>query len=129
MKTTRPSNLRFTNCRKHGFELFCLGEGEATSDAFPVSVSPITIIGELKKPIMVKMANNFQDDDVNMLTLWRVLIPNNMQNTVVTLDKDKPVDKTGLTDPRARLSTLIPEVPDDNTFIFVQRLPHDICDS
>ncbi|KAG0241441.1 hypothetical protein BGW41_005899 [Actinomortierella wolfii] len=70
---------------------------------------------------MVKMANNFQDVDVNMLTLWRVLNPNNMQNTVVTLDKLE--DKTGLTDPRARVSTLIPEVPDGNTFIFVQRLP------
>ncbi|KAI1302690.1 hypothetical protein EDD11_005566 [Mortierella claussenii] len=64
---------------------FCLVDGEATSNAFPVSTSTTTTVGELKDLIKTKKAPRFDDVAADELTLWRVSI------LVVPADKHKPI--------------------------------------
>ncbi|KAF8931909.1 hypothetical protein BGZ47_011637, partial [Haplosporangium gracile] len=54
--------------------LFCLVNGEATSNAFPVEIEATKTIGDLKELIKTKKTNDFQDVDADKLTLWRVSI-------------------------------------------------------
>ncbi|KAF9962757.1 hypothetical protein BGZ73_002633, partial [Actinomortierella ambigua] len=51
--------------------LFCLVDGEATSNAFPVKVAPDDSIGSLKDAIKVKKTPEFDDIAADKLTLWR----------------------------------------------------------
>ncbi|KAF9310238.1 hypothetical protein BG003_008776, partial [Podila horticola] len=60
--------------------LFCLVDGEATSNAFPIEIMPTKTIGHLKDLIKVKKPNDFRDIDANNLTLWRVTIPIRAEN-------------------------------------------------
>ncbi|KAF9304398.1 hypothetical protein BG003_001713, partial [Podila horticola] len=54
--------------------LFCLVEGEPTSNAFPVDIVPTKTIGVLKDFIKTKKAPRFDDVAADELTLWRVSI-------------------------------------------------------
>ncbi|KAG0273467.1 hypothetical protein BGZ96_004838, partial [Linnemannia gamsii] len=106
--------------------LFCLVDGEATSQAFPVEIESTKTIGDLKDAIKAKKAPEFDDTAANKLTLWRVSIPKVKQSSAITIDSLG--DKTELNEPRTRLSLLFPESPDDNTYILVQRPPPGIMD-
>ncbi|KAG0270796.1 hypothetical protein BGZ95_001516, partial [Linnemannia exigua] len=99
--------------------LFCLVDGESLTHAFPVESGSTKTIGDLKKFIKAKKANDFQDVDANKLTLWRVSIPGGCLHSAISLDALG--DKTELTNPRTLISKLFPESPDDNTYILVQR--------
>ncbi|KAF9139415.1 hypothetical protein BGX30_007983 [Mortierella sp. GBA39] len=99
--------------------LFCLVDGEVTDNAFPVPTSSTTTVGELKDLIKTKIPDTFNGVDAKDLTLWRVFIPDNNQNSAITLDALD--DKTQLNNPRTRLSKPFPESPDNNTYILVQR--------
>ncbi|KAG0336155.1 hypothetical protein BG000_006872 [Podila horticola] len=70
--------------------LFCLVDGETTSNAFPVKVSLDDTVGDLKNLIKTKKTNEFSDVDANQLTLWRVSIP------VITAKRNKPIILTEL---------------------------------
>ncbi|KAK3844279.1 MAG: hypothetical protein J3R72DRAFT_75783 [Linnemannia gamsii] len=103
------------NCIK----LFCLVDGEALSNAFPVEIESSKTIGDLKEVIKSKKKNDFQKIDANKLTLRLVLIPDGSQQSAITpkaLD-----DKTGLDNPRELISERFPESPDVKTYILVQR--------
>ncbi|KAG9070410.1 hypothetical protein KI688_009747 [Linnemannia hyalina] len=93
--------------------LFCLVDGEATTNAFPVEIESTKTIGDLKGAILRKKPNDFRDVDANKLSLSRVSIH----------DDGAIHDKTELNNPRALLSTLFAASPDDNTYIIVQRPP------
>ncbi|KAK5808733.1 hypothetical protein F5H01DRAFT_324052 [Linnemannia elongata] len=101
--------------------LFCLVDGEATTNAVPVEVEPTKTIGDFKKLIKTEKTNDFSDIDADKLTLWCVSIPDD--NLRSSIKADALGDKTQLNNPRTRLSKLFPESPDDNTYIFVQRPP------
>ncbi|KAF9965805.1 hypothetical protein BGZ73_001262 [Actinomortierella ambigua] len=102
--------------------LFCLVDGEATSNAFPVEIEPSKSIGSLKKVIKSEKTPRFDDIAADELTLWRVSIPVEDEETPILLDNVLE-DKKKLSSPRMRLSTLFPKSPDDETYILVQRPP------
>ncbi|KAG9060866.1 hypothetical protein KI688_007935 [Linnemannia hyalina] len=101
--------------------LFCLVDGEATSNAFPAEIESITTIGDLKKLIKAEQSPDFDDNVANKLTLWRVFIPEVKQSSTITVDALD--DKTELDKPRTPLSELFREIPEDNTYVIVQRPP------
>ncbi|KAF9294962.1 hypothetical protein BGZ74_011026 [Mortierella antarctica] len=57
------------------FRLFCLLDGESTSNAFPVVIESSETVGELKERIKAKKTSVFHDVDADHLTLWCVSIP------------------------------------------------------
>ncbi|KAF9320406.1 hypothetical protein BG003_006199 [Podila horticola] len=103
--------------------LFCLIDGEATSNAFPVEIIPTKSIGDLKDFIKVKKTNDFSDVDANQLTLWRVSIP------VVTANRNKPIILTEIDsitelDPTDDVSDVFADqLPKKTIHIIVQRPP------
>ncbi|KAG0342727.1 hypothetical protein BG000_002072 [Podila horticola] len=55
--------------------LFCLVDGEATSNAFSIKISSNDTVDDLKNLIKARKTNDFSDIDADKLTLWRVSIP------------------------------------------------------
>ncbi|KAG0012691.1 hypothetical protein BGZ82_002455, partial [Podila clonocystis] len=102
-------------------KVFCLVDGEATSNAFSIKIPSNDTVDDLKDLIKAKQSPDFDDIVANKLTLWRVSISDDKQGSAITIDALD--DKTELNNPRTRLSKLFPESPDDNTYIVVQRPP------
>ncbi|KAF9973333.1 hypothetical protein BGZ73_003445 [Actinomortierella ambigua] len=98
---------------------FCLISGEPASSAFSVKVNPNTTVDDLKDAIVSKMPNAFKHIDASDLLLWRATIPIEEEEGITTLDGMD--NKTKLGNPRACLSKLFPESPNDNTYIVVER--------
>ncbi|KAG0074343.1 hypothetical protein BGZ92_003433, partial [Podila epicladia] len=98
--------------------LFCLIEGESVSNAFEVEVPSTKTVSTLKKLVKSEKTPRFDDVAADELTLWRVSILDGSATTIAAL-----VDKTELNKPRAQLSKLFPESPDEDTYIIVQRPP------
>ncbi|KAG0345575.1 hypothetical protein BGZ54_005533, partial [Gamsiella multidivaricata] len=97
--------------------LYCLVHGESISIAFPSKASSTDTVGDLKSlNVNGDQAPAFRDVAAKDLILWRASIPDGSETTIDALD-----DKTELNNPRTRLSKLLPESPDDNTYIIVQR--------
>ncbi|KAF9089031.1 hypothetical protein BGX27_002573, partial [Mortierella sp. AM989] len=71
--------------------LFCLVDGEATSNAFPVGIESTKTIGDLKELIKTKKTNDFSDVDADKLTLWRVTIPDKDDDdeTLIKIESDQ----------------------------------------
>ncbi|KAF8925641.1 hypothetical protein BGZ58_000631 [Dissophora ornata] len=103
------------------FTLFCLVDGESTSQAFSVEIDRSKTVGHLKKAIKAEKANNFHDVDADELTLWRVSISDDNHGSSISIDSLD--DKTHLNNPRTLLSKLFPVSPDDNTYILILRPP------
>ncbi|KAF9185057.1 hypothetical protein BGZ50_003295 [Haplosporangium sp. Z 11] len=95
--------------------LFCLVDREPTSRAFSVKIASDDTVDDLRKLIKTKNVVKFKD---------QVSIPDDNQGSTITIDALD--DKTGLNNPRTRLSKLFSEDPDDNTYIMVQRPPQDM---
>src|SRR5689334_9123738 len=73
--------------------LFCLVDGEATSNAFSVKIPLSDTIDDLKGLIKTKKTNDFQDVDADKLTLWRVSIHDDDDNDLPVLLDSVPVKK------------------------------------
>ncbi|KAI8594823.1 hypothetical protein EDD21DRAFT_359591 [Dissophora ornata] len=103
--------------------LFCVVDGESTSNAFPVEMESTKTIGDLKKLIKAEKTNDFQDVDADKLTLWRVSHP------VITANKHQPVllseiDSPTELDPTDDIVDVFAEAPPKKTIhIIVQRPP------
>ncbi|KAG9064936.1 hypothetical protein KI688_003198 [Linnemannia hyalina] len=103
--------------------LFCLVDGEATTNAFPVEIESTKTIGNLKEVIRTKKPNEFRGVDPDKLTLWRVSIP------VVAANKHNPivrneVESSTELDPTDDVSDVFPQAPPKKTIhIIVQRPP------
>ncbi|KAF9968233.1 hypothetical protein BGZ73_000206, partial [Actinomortierella ambigua] len=106
--------------------LFCLVDGEATSNAFPVKVASDDSIGNLKDAIKAKKTPRFDDIAADELTLWCISIPVEDEKIPILLDNILN-DKKKLSSPRMRVSTLFPESPGEETYILVQRPPPQGC--
>ncbi|KAG9071278.1 hypothetical protein KI688_008824 [Linnemannia hyalina] len=91
--------------------LYCLVDGEATTNAFPVKIPSSNTVGDLKDRIRKKQSPDFDDIVANKLILYRVSIH----------DDGTHHDKTELNNPRTPLSKLFSKSPDDDIYIFVQR--------
>ncbi|KAF9297438.1 hypothetical protein BGZ74_009829 [Mortierella antarctica] len=107
-------------------QLFCLVDGESTSNAFSVEIDPTKTISDLKKLIKtVKTPPRFDDIAADELTLWRISIP------VVLANKHRPVVVSNIQseskiklDPKDDLSDVFEDQPPKETIhILVQRPP------
>ncbi|KAF9112859.1 hypothetical protein BGX30_007159, partial [Mortierella sp. GBA39] len=103
--------------------LFCLVDGEATSNAFSIEIEQTKTVDHLKDLIKVKKTIDFNDIDADQLTLWRVSIP------VVPANKHKPivlyeVESSTEFDPTDDVSDVFPKTPPKKTIhIIIQRPP------
>ncbi|KAG0271415.1 hypothetical protein BGZ95_000771 [Linnemannia exigua] len=104
--------------------LFCLVDGEATSNAFPVKIESTKTIGELKDAIKAKKTNDFSDVDADKLTLWRVSIPDDEHDEIpVFLDSVPVTKKLRAT---SKLSVVFAaELPENTIHVIVQRPTSD----
>ncbi|KAF8926060.1 hypothetical protein BGZ58_000227, partial [Dissophora ornata] len=100
--------------------LFCLVDGQSTSQAFKVEIDGNASIFRFKEAILDKIGNaGFKAKD---LVLWQVTISidENAGNESIIITLDGLDDKTKLSNPRTCLSKLFPENPADNTYIIVE---------
>ncbi|KAG9071583.1 hypothetical protein KI688_005796 [Linnemannia hyalina] len=102
--------------------LFCLVEGEATSNAFPVEIGSTKTIGDLKELIKTEKTNVFSDVDADQLTLWRVSIPitDEDDEVLIVLNSFDEKKKLG---PANRLSKVFPEDPPEETIHIIVQHP------
>ncbi|KAF9919618.1 hypothetical protein BGZ65_011981, partial [Modicella reniformis] len=105
------------------YNLFCLFEGQSTSDAFSVDIDSDKLVCHLKKTINAEMTPKFDNIDVNELTLWRVSIPFTIEEKSITMKDIENKDKTKLL-PIISLKTLFKNDPEEgNVHILVQTPP------
>ncbi|KAH7055029.1 hypothetical protein BKA57DRAFT_452799, partial [Linnemannia elongata] len=102
--------------------LFCLVDGEATSNAFPAEIESTKTIGDLKKLIKTEKAPRFDDVAADELTLWRVSISDDDDNDLPVLLDSVP-EKKKLKATTRLLKVFDTELPDDTIHIIVQRPP------
>ncbi|KAG0351443.1 hypothetical protein BG005_009051 [Podila minutissima] len=113
------------------FRLFCLLDGESTSNAFPVVIESSETVGELKERIKAKKTSVFHDVDADHLTLWCVSIPDpddDDNKNDVHIHVDNMPDK-GRTKLKAthELSDIFQEKPAKRTIhIIVKRPPQKL---
>ncbi|KAG0047408.1 hypothetical protein BGZ89_004943, partial [Linnemannia elongata] len=103
--------------------LFCLVDGESTSSAFPVKISPEDSIGDLKELIKTKIPDTFNGVDAKDLTLWRVsiLITRDNSEIPILFNNIAKEEKEKL-HPADDLSDIFDEKPPKKTIhIIVQR--------
>ncbi|KAF9308418.1 hypothetical protein BG003_011154 [Podila horticola] len=100
--------------------LFCLVDGDATSNAFPIKIPSNHTVNDLKNLIKFKKSSELDDIPADKLTVRWVHIPDENHGSAITIDTLE--FKAELNDPRKQLSKLFSESPDDNTYILVQRL-------
>ncbi|KAG0247450.1 hypothetical protein BGZ95_008667, partial [Linnemannia exigua] len=107
------------------FTLFCLVDGEATSNAFPVDIEPNKTAAHLRDLIKTKKTPRFDDVTADELTLWRVshpVIAANKHNPVLLSAIDDPIEL----DPTDDIADVFAEAPPKKTIhIIVQRPPSD----
>ncbi|KAK3805240.1 MAG: hypothetical protein JOS17DRAFT_49006 [Linnemannia elongata] len=102
--------------------LFCLVDGEATSNAFPVEIESTKTIGNLKDLIKTKIPDTFNGVDAKDLTLWRVSISDDDDNDLPVLLDSVP-EKKKLKATTRLLKVFDTELPDDTIHVIVQRPP------
>ncbi|KAG0317058.1 hypothetical protein BGZ97_005970, partial [Linnemannia gamsii] len=72
-------NVAVPHDHKHP-PLFCLGDGEATTNTFSVKIPPIDTVNDLRKRIKAEIPDTFNGVDAKDLTLWRVSHPFTIAN-------------------------------------------------
>ncbi|KAG0065493.1 hypothetical protein BGZ89_008264, partial [Linnemannia elongata] len=103
--------------------LFCLADGEGTSNAFSIKIASTDTVDDLKEHIKTKKSPEFDDIAADKLTLWRVSIQ------VVSANKHKPIllneiDSPTELDPTDDLSDVFEETPPKKTIhVILQRPP------
>ncbi|KAK3848265.1 MAG: hypothetical protein J3R72DRAFT_357144, partial [Linnemannia gamsii] len=78
--------------------LFCLVEGQPTSNAFTIKIPSDDSLGDLEDLIKAKQSPDFDGIVANKLTLWRVSIPiiNDNEESLFRLDNISDKDKKKL---------------------------------
>ncbi|KAF8932529.1 hypothetical protein BGZ47_011345 [Haplosporangium gracile] len=102
--------------------LFCLVDGDSTSNAFSVEIAPTKTVDSFKKLIKSEKAPLFDDVAADQLTLWRVCIPDDDEDDndeIPLLEKITEKKKLKAT---TKLSKVFDtELPDETIHIIVQR--------
>ncbi|KAK5809582.1 hypothetical protein F5H01DRAFT_381910 [Linnemannia elongata] len=73
--------------------LFCLVDGEATSNAFSVKIPSTDTVDDLKDHIKTKKSPEFDDVAADKLTLWRVSIPDDEDHDEIPVVLDNVIIK------------------------------------
>ena len=103
--------------------LFCLVDGEATSNAFSIKVPSIDTVDDLKNLIKSALSPQFDDIAAKDLSLWRVSIPITKDNSEIPIlfNNIAKEEKEKLL-PSKDLSNIFEEKPPKKTIhIIVQR--------
>ncbi|PKC07234.1 hypothetical protein RhiirA5_418466 [Rhizophagus irregularis] len=72
--------------------VFCLIQGDAIKNSFPIDTSSHTTIGHLKKAIKDEKQNAFSGINTDKLTLWKVDIVQTKKNQEMTIKEHKGVE-------------------------------------
>ncbi|KAF9107236.1 hypothetical protein BGX29_006922 [Mortierella sp. GBA35] len=93
--------------------LFCLVDGEATSQAFSVEVDSTKTVDHLKNLLKAEQSPDFDDVVANNLTLWSVSIPDddNDDEIPIVLDNVNNKDKKRLRATRELSESFIDKPP------------------
>ncbi|KAG0043615.1 hypothetical protein BGZ90_009029, partial [Linnemannia elongata] len=102
--------------------LFCLVDGEGTSNAFPVEIESSKTIDDLKNLIKTKKTLRFDDVAAHKLTLWRVAIPDSDDAIPIFVD-DVPENEKKKLRATNKVSVVGAALPEDTIHIIVQRPP------
>ncbi|KAK5827649.1 hypothetical protein F5H01DRAFT_100823 [Linnemannia elongata] len=102
--------------------LFCLVDGEGTSNAFPVEIESSKTIGDLKNLIKTKKPLRFDDVAAHKLTLWRVTIPDSDDAIPIFVD-DVPENEKKKLRATNKVAVVGAALPEDTIHIIVQRPP------
>ncbi|KAF9081292.1 hypothetical protein BGX29_004602, partial [Mortierella sp. GBA35] len=94
------------------FNLFCLVNGEASSNAFSIKIPSTDTVDDLKDLIKTKKAPRFDDVAADELTLWKVSIP------VVPANKHRPIVLNEFLEAATEL-----DPTDDVSDVFEDKLP------
>jgi hypothetical protein len=99
--------LMLRNMTNNPLTLFCLVDGEATSQAFSVEIDPTKTVDGLKKVIKAEKTPRFDDIAADELTLWCVCveITDDEEELPIVLDKLNEKKKLG---PATRISKVFP---------------------
>ncbi|KAF9288478.1 hypothetical protein BGZ74_000909, partial [Mortierella antarctica] len=100
--------------------LFCLVDGEATSNAFSIKIPSSDTVDDLKKAIKNQKAVAFADVDADMLMLWRVSIPDD-QDDDLPIPLDSVPEKKKLKATTKLSKVFDTEPPEDTIHVLVQR--------
>ena len=102
-------------------ELNCLVIGDDPSHLFTVKISDTESVSILKEEIWKKNPNAFNGVDANTLLLWKVsiFVDDNLQQL---LKEFEPVEELALRRPVSKLSSVFPNLPEDeHLHILIQR--------
>ncbi|KAF9323662.1 hypothetical protein BG006_001251 [Podila minutissima] len=100
--------------------LFCLVDGEGTSNAFSVKIASTDTVDDLKELIKNKKPVDFEHVDANNLSLWHVSVPDDDDNDLPVLLNSVPEKKK--LKATAKLSKVFGiGVPEDTIHVIVQR--------
>ncbi|KAG0222430.1 hypothetical protein BGW42_006607 [Actinomortierella wolfii] len=107
----------------HQLTLFCLVDGEATSNAFPVDIESNKTFAHLKELIKAKKAPRFDNIAADELTLWSVSIPasDDDDNARILLDDVSKKDKKKLSPLTSLSKVFTTELPEETIHIIVRR--------
>lgn len=86
--------------------LFCVVNGESTSNAFKVKLDRDADVSDLKKLIKIEKAPRFDDVAADELTLWRVSLP------IGSADDELPITLNAMADGGKRKLGLTDELLD-----------------
>ncbi|KAK5796916.1 hypothetical protein F5H01DRAFT_418842 [Linnemannia elongata] len=100
--------------------LFCLVDGEATSNAFPVKIESSKTIGDFKDLIKTTLSPQFDDITAKDLALWRVSIHDDDDNDLPVLLDSVPVKKK-LRATNKLFMVFDADLPEDTIHVIVQR--------
>ena len=104
--------------------LFCLVDGEGTSNAFFVKVASADTVGDLKKLIKTEKAPRFDDVAADELTLWRVSIPDNNDYDEIPVVLDNVIkDQKELRATRKLSDVWKDKPPKETIHVIIQRPP------
>ncbi|KAK3844547.1 MAG: hypothetical protein J3R72DRAFT_72127 [Linnemannia gamsii] len=103
--------------------LFCLVDGQPTSNAFSVSISTAATIDELKDAIKTKKAQEFDDIDADKLTLWRVSIPDDGDECPILVDNVPESEREKLRATTKLYKEFDTDLPEETIDILVRRPP------
>ncbi|KAG0039904.1 hypothetical protein BGZ82_006161 [Podila clonocystis] len=94
--------------------LFCLVDGEATSNAFSVEIDSSKTVDGLKKLIKTENPDTFNGVDAKELTLWRVSVPDadDDEDLPILLDKIPGKDRKKLQVTTKPSKVFIGELPE-----------------
>ncbi|KAF9081649.1 hypothetical protein BGX27_004829, partial [Mortierella sp. AM989] len=84
--------------------IFCLLDGEPSSQAFPVEIKGRESVGALKEAIKGKKPIAFKDVDPDALILWHVSIPPSPKRKITLNNLEIDEKPTELKDPTSQMS-------------------------